>query len=166
MRRPRSVTFVAILLVLYGLTLAFLVGLVVLVLVQPDALEIDQWTLRGILAQISDFDIVLLGGQLLMGLFMTVGGFGLLRMRGWAWLMAIIALGVHLLILLINYVRGTPSYWEMLFSATMIFLVNLQEVHQTLGLIDDPTESTHPHETWDEPSDAREQRSLLSRRRL
>ena len=166
MRRPRSVTFVAILLVLYGLTLAFLVGLVVLVLVQPDALEIDQWTLRGILAQISDFDIVLLGGQLLMGLFMTVGGFGLLRMRGWAWLMAIIALGVHLLILLINYVGVTPSYWEMLFSATMIFLVNLQEVHQTLGLIDDPTESTHPHETWDEPSDAREQRSLLSRRRL
>ena len=165
MRRPRSVTFVGILLVLYGVTLVFLVGLVVLVLIQPDALEIDQWTLRGILAQISDFDIVLLGGQLLMGLFMTIGGFGVLRMRGWAWLMAIIALGVHLLILLINYVRGTPSYWEMLFSATMIFLVNLQEVHQTLGLIDDPTESTHPHEPWDERAERGGLRSLLSRRR-
>jgi hypothetical protein len=163
-RRPRSVTFVGILLVLYGLTLVCLVGLVALVLVQPDAIEIDQWTLRGVLAEISDFDVVLLGGQLLMGVFMTLGGIGVLQMRGWAWLMAIIALGVHLLILLINYWRGTPSYWEMLFSATMIFLVNLQEVHQTLGLVDDPTESTHPHEAWGEPADTHESRSLLSRR--
>lgn len=165
MRRPRSVTFVGILLILYGLTLVILTGLVVLVILQPDALALDAWTLRGVLAQVSDFDVVLPGGQLLMGLFMTIGGIGVLRIRGWAWLIAIIALGVHLLILLINYVRGAPSYWEMLVSATMIFLVNLQEVHQTLGLVDDPTESTHPHETWSEPADARESRSLLSRRR-
>jgi hypothetical protein len=46
----------------------------------------------------------------------------------------------------------------------MIFLVNLQEVHQTLGLVDDPTESTQTAETWEEPSDAHQPRSLLSRR--
>jgi hypothetical protein len=164
MRRPRSVTFVGILLGLYGLALIFLAGLVMVVLLQPDVAGENPLALKNILSHISDFDVVLLGGQLLMGGFMTIGGIGVLRMRGWGWLMAIIALGVHLLILLINYVRGTPSYWEMLVSATMIFLVNLQEVHQTLGLVDDPTESTHQHDTWEEPSDAHEPRSLLSRR--
>ena len=164
MRRPRSVTFVGILLGLYGLALIFLAGLVMLVILQPGVPDATPLALKDLLSQISNFDVVLLGGQVLMGGFMAIGGLGMLRVRGWGWLMAIIALGVHLLILLINYWRGTPSYWEMLFSATLIFLVNLQEVHQTLGLVDDPTESTHLHDAWQEPADGNESRSLLSRR--
>ncbi|MBK9941392.1 MAG: hypothetical protein IPP13_07205 [Kouleothrix sp.] len=164
MKRPRSITLVGILLVLYGLALIAIAGLFVVVLLWPDLLQIERAEVRALLAQIGELDAVLLGGQLLIGMCMLIGGIGLLQLRGWAWLMSIIGLGVHLLILLIDYWRREPLYWAMLFSAMLCFLLNLREVKQTLGLIDDPNENTRLHDTWGEPADAREHRSLLRRR--
>jgi hypothetical protein len=46
----------------------------------------------------------------------------------------------------------------------LCFLLNLREVKQTLGLIDDPNDNTRLQDTWEEPSTAGEQRSLLTPR--
>lgn len=164
MRRPRSITLVGILLVLYGLALMATAGLVTLLSLWPEALQVEIAQLRELIDQVSRLDVVLLGGQVLIGLIMLVGGIGLLQLRGWAWLMAIIGLGVHLLILLIDYWRREPIYWAMLASGLLCFLLNLREVKQTLGLIEDPNDNTRLHDTWEEPADAREHRSLLRRK--
>ncbi|HNP73020.1 MAG TPA: hypothetical protein PLO33_17930 [Kouleothrix sp.] len=164
MRRPRSITLVGVLLVLYGLALMLTAGLVTLLALWPEALQLSQAQALSVLDQISRLDVVLLGGQVLIGLIMLTSGIGLLQLRGWAWLMAIIGLGVHLLILLIDYWRHDPMYWAMLISAMLCFLLNLREVKQTLGLIEDPNDNTRLHDTWEEPADAREHRSLLRRR--
>lgn len=163
-RRPRSLTLVGILLVLYGLALMLVGGLFGALMLWPEDLQLDPANLRALLQQVGEIDLVLLGGQVLIGLIMLIGGIGLLQVRGWAWLMAIIGLGVHLLILLIDYWRREPIYWAMLFSGLLCFLLNLREIKQTLGLIDDPNDNTRLHDTWEEPDAAREHRSLLSRK--
>lgn len=163
-RRPRSLTLVSILLILYGLILMAVGGLFTALAIWPEVLRPNYTEAYTVLSQIGDLDFVLIGGQVLIGIIMLIGGFGLWRVRGWAWLMAIIGLGVHLLILLIDYWRGDPLYWAMLLSAMLCFLLNLREVKQTLGLIDDPNDNTRLQDTWEEPSAAGEQRSLLTPR--
>lgn len=162
MRRPRSVTIVSILLLLYGLLLLAIAGLFAVLLLWPEVIEIERAEIRSLLTELSQLDVVLLGGNVLIGLFLLIGGVGLLRLRGWAWLLAIIGLGVHLLILLIDYWRGEPTYFMMLASALLCFFLNLREIKQTLGLIDDPGDNTRPHDTWEATADAPESRSLFT----
>ena len=163
LRRPRSVTLVGFFLLLYGLALLGVAGLFTALFLWPESLRFEIPQVREILASISRTDAVLLGGQVLIGVFLLIGGVGLLQLRAWAWLMSIIGLGVHLLILLIDYWRSEPIYWGMLVSALLCFLLNLREVKQTLGLIDNPTDTTRPHDAWQAPSDAPEHRSLSRR---
>lgn len=160
MRRPRSVTLVGIFLLLYGLALLAVAGLFTALFLWPESLRVEIEQVRDVLASISRTDAVLLGGQVLIGVCLLIGGVALLQLRAWAWLMSIIGLGVHLLILLIDYWRGEPIYWGMLASALLCFLLNLREVKQSLGLIDNPTENTRPHDAWGEPNDASDHRSL------
>ncbi len=163
LRRPRSLTIVGTLLIIYGVTLMILGGLFSALLVWPETLQVSTAEVRDVLAQVRELDVVLLGGQVLIGLILLVGGVGVAQARGWAWLMAIIGLGVHLLILLIDYWRSEPIYWAMLASGLLCFLLNMREIKQALGLIDDPNDNTRPHDTWEEPEPAPEHRSLSRR---
>ncbi len=162
-RRPRSLAIAGTLLIMYGVTLMILGGLFSALLVWPETLQVSTAELRDVLAQVRELDVVLLGGQALIGLILLIGGVGVAQARGWAWLMAIIGLGVHLLILLIDYWRGEPIYWAMLASGVLCFLLNLREIKQALGLIDDPNDNTRLHDTWEEPDGAHEHRSLSRR---
>lgn len=167
-RRPRSVTLVGILLLLYGLLLSSVSAGVVVLLWNPGVVDDITPISRAItvnLLSTNQFDLMILIDMLLIGIVMVVGGIGILRLRGWAWLMALIGLCVHLVVQIISYWRGQPSYWEMLLSAVMILLLNLREAQQALGLVDNPAETTSNADAlWEEPADANDTRSLASRR--
>ncbi|MBI3361357.1 MAG: hypothetical protein HY023_09630 [Chloroflexi bacterium] len=124
--RPRSVTILAWLAVLYALgTLGY--GLV-LVLASGAILGVNASTLSdvelGELVAAFGLGIV----QLIFALPLVWIGFGLFRLRPWAWLAAMALQGFYLLVGLIDYLKGHPDYISMLVSIVIVLYLNTEEV--------------------------------------
>jgi hypothetical protein len=62
------------------------------------------------------------------GIFGIVSSIGLLRMRPWAWLMAMIVQGISLIIYLVDYIRGAPNYVGMIFAVFVVFYLNQRDI--------------------------------------
>src|SRR5690242_17743899 len=107
MKRPPGVTIIAILILLYG-ALGTALGLFVLVLAVLHSLGKLPPEMVVVVGNGSAFDVFLVAAQVALGVFALVSGIGLLRLRPWAWLMAMLLLGCELAIQLTNYFQGRP----------------------------------------------------------
>lgn len=161
MQRPRIVTLIGWLTLLYGLwLLAFFALLLVMLfgvsreLIPPEiSISFQQ---SGLLTLLS-------GGQLVLGFFFVASGIGVLRLQSWAWLLAMVVNGVNLIIQLIDYFRDQPHYAHMLISTAFVFLLNLDEVQRTFSLAQHRTEPDSLRTAQADAAAASEAQARLSR---
>lgn len=73
-------------------------------------------------------NLLLAASALVMGGVGLVSGIGILRLRSWAWLMAMIAQGINLLAEMVNYTRGQSSYISLVVSTIIVFSLNQRDV--------------------------------------
>jgi hypothetical protein len=130
-RRPAALTALGWLLVIEGLLALAIFGalLTVMLAAQAGALIVD-------LAALSDpadrSPILLSAGAGLAAVFSLVSGVGLLRLHGWAWLLALITQGVVLLVALADYFLGSPDYLSLALSIVLVYLLNRSDVQQAV----------------------------------
>lgn len=126
-----------------------------------------EWMLPSIVVRVErfrDIDLMLVAGQLLLGVFMLVGFVGIMRLQSWAWLMSMIVQGVNLAILLAEYVRGLPSFWQMFVGTALVFLLNQREVQRAFTVAQHRAEPTSIRTAQEDQAAARETQATLSRR--
>ncbi|MCG8350030.1 MAG: hypothetical protein MI924_19875, partial [Chloroflexales bacterium] len=84
--------------------------------------------------QVTTGVMLLSSAYITLGIFAMVSGIGMLRMRSWAWLMAMIIQGIAMTIGLFNYFQGQPSYLEMLFSVIIVFYLNQRDIQRAFSV--------------------------------
>lgn len=151
MKRPRSVTLIGTALLLHGLGLTLFGGTLIGLIL---ALE-SGWLAADTAAQVAALHLpglLTLVSITVQGIFGIVSSIGLLRMRPWAWLMAMIVQGISLIIYLVDYIRGTPNYIGMIFAVFVVFYLNqrdiqlLFDVSRQRNTASPPLEGTAPAE--------------------
>lgn len=161
MLRPRSVTITAWLQILYGVVIIATATIGLVSLAEGDLLG-------GLLIErvldLVGFGLALLIGRLVLGVFMLIAGLGLLRLKSWAWLMAMIIQGLLLALLLLEYWNGTPLYAELLVSATLVFLLNQREVQRAVSVAQHRSEPTSLRTAQENAVATREAQANLARR--
>ena len=127
MKRPTSVTLLGILIFIQGLMFTVLSSLALLLFsttlsesLPPDiASELPAVRLQ---------DLLLAASALVMGGVGLVSSIGILRLRSWAWLMAMIAQGINLFAEMVNYTRGQANYISLVVSTIIVFYLNQRDV--------------------------------------
>jgi hypothetical protein len=149
MKRPTGVTILALLILLYGflVTLLSLAGLILKVLSENGLLPPDLVIVGG---RLSFIDLLEITAQIALGLFALVSGVGMLRLRPWAWLMAMLLLGCELAIQLGNYFQGRPAYLVLFITALLVFYLNQRLVREAFSI--EPTSSEAPADLATEPT--------------
>ncbi len=128
-RRPRAVTFVGWLLCGEALLLLSIgvIDLLNRVLTQPADLN----AIGGMVQAGTDLIQVRIPVlNTLLGASLLVAGAGLLRMRHWAWLLAMTIEAVSLAIALRWYALGEPRFGPMALSSLIVLALNQREVRQ------------------------------------
>lgn len=150
MKRPPGVTIIAVLILLYGL-LGTALGLFVFVL------SVLHYTGRlptevvFVIGNGSVFDVLVVAAQFALGVFALVSSIGLLRLRPWSWLMAMLLLGCELAMQLLNYFQGRPIYLLMLVTAVLVLYLNRHSVREVFSI--EPKTSAVPASIHLEPAD-------------
>ena len=130
-RRPRSVSFVASLVLAEALSALIVAGLGIAGLL---TFEVRGPTLivERVLAEAPARDVsaVAVGG-LVAGLILAVAGIGLLRMHAWAWSLAVVVHGIGLADALAGYAVGRPPYVLMAIGSLVVLVLNQREIRQS-----------------------------------
>lgn len=132
MKRPRRVTIIGSLLLLQGLAL-LAVAAVLITWANTEHLDMLPQALAAEVQAMTLGEMMFVATALVMGIFGVVSGIGLLRLRPWAWLMAMIVQGIGMIIDLIEYARGRPNYITMTFAVVVVLYLNqgsIQEAFQ------------------------------------
>jgi hypothetical protein len=127
MKRPRSVTLIGTALLLHGLGLTLFGGTLIGLILAWEA----GWLAPDSAAQVADLNLpslLVLVSVAVQGIFGIVSSIGLLRMRPWAWLMAMIVQGISLIVYLVDYIRGMPNYVGMIFAVFVVFYLNQRDI--------------------------------------
>jgi hypothetical protein len=126
-RRPRAVIFVGWMLCFEALLMLFIGGLDTLRLdavQRADVAAIGEMVRDGTdLIQVRIPVLTVIGGAALL-----VAGGGLLRMKSWAWLLAMMIEAVSLAIALRSYALGEPRFGPMALSSIIVLVLNQREV--------------------------------------
>ena len=134
MKRPFGVTLIGALLLVQGIVLVVEVAADVWLLVTgrsaspwlEDALTFAGLTLNEWLAA------VVVG---VLSILSVAVGFGFLRLRPWAWFVAMVLQGWTLATLLVGYfVHGQGNYASMLLAVVIVFYLNTRTVRETFDL--------------------------------
>lgn len=149
MKRPPGVTIIAIVILLYGV-LGTALGLSALVLSVLHAIGKLPPEVVVVVGNGSVFDVFLVAAQVALGVFALVSSIGLLRLRPWAWLMAMLLLGCELAIQLINYFQGRPVYLLMLLTAILVLYLNRHSIREVFSI--EPAASVVPASIHLEPA--------------
>ncbi len=138
MTRPRIVTLIGLLLFFQGLAFALLAS-AVMALYSIQRLHIQfSPSIMELLAQlprISLADLLSVTSLLVLGVFGLVSSVGLLRLRPWGWLMAMIVQGISLVVDLADYLRGNPNYFDMVFSVIVVLYLNQRSIQQIFDVV-------------------------------
>lgn len=129
-RRPRSVSFVASLVLAEAVSALILAGLTVAGLL---TIELSGPTLiiERVLADAPAREVsAVAAGGLAAGLILTVAGIGLLRMHTWAWSLAVVVHGITLADALAGYAVGRPPYALMAIGSVVVLVLNQREIRQ------------------------------------
>lgn len=141
MKRPLGVTILAVLILLYGflVTVLSLAGLILKVLHENGLLPPDLVVVGG---RLSVIDLLEITAEVALGIFALVSGIGMLRLRSWAWLMAMLLLGCELAIELTNYFQGRPAYLVLFITALLVFYLNQRLVREAFSIEPKPSEGS------------------------
>lgn len=135
MKRPFGVIIVGILLLIEGLFLVAL-GLAVIFLQAIPSARVRRQLFAFDFTRLTVADwlsAVLLAA---LGIFIVLSGVGVLRLRVWAWLVAMALQGWTLAIFLISYfTHGQSSYLSVILSVVIVFYLNSRTVRRTFDLI-------------------------------
>jgi hypothetical protein len=137
MKRPRSVTFIGVLLLVQGLILSIAPGVLIGLIIAErlDVLPINETVNVPAILQESTLSFF---STFVVGIFGLVSSIGLLRMRYWGWLMAMIVQGVAMTLKLIEYSRGQPDYVQMFVSVFIVFYLNQRHIRQFFDVARNP----------------------------
>jgi len=127
MKRPRSVTLIGTALLLHGLGLTLFSGTLIGLILAWES----GWLAPDNAAQVAALNLpslLVLVSVAVQGIFGIVSSIGLLRMRPWAWLMAMIVQGISLIVYLVDYIRGAPNYVGMIFAVFVVFYLNQRDI--------------------------------------
>jgi hypothetical protein len=152
MKRPRSVTLIGTALLLHGLGLTLfggtLIGLILAHefgwLAPANAAQVAALQLPGLLVLIS---------VTVQGVFGIVSSIGLLRMRPWAWLMAMIVQGISMIVYLVDYIRGVPNYIGMVFAVFVVFYLNQRDIQLIFDVARHQSATSPPAESIHAPDE-------------
>jgi hypothetical protein len=133
MKRPLSVTLVGALVLIQGLVFTAIWGLIL------GAFGARYWGALPpeVVAELPDItlpELLLAATNLVMGLVGLISGVGILRLRAWAGLMALIAQGMNLIAELISYTRGEAEYLNMVISVIIVFYLNQRDVRNAFSV--------------------------------
>ncbi len=133
MKRPFGVSVIAILLIgvgVYGLVQLTLLGIDAGRFIAKDPDRILQfWQLWPRTVGIEDyFAVVTTMTSLVLSVLGLPLGWGMWRLRDWAWRLTIIALGFRLVTGLVGFFRGAPDYVTWIGSILIVLYLNQAEV--------------------------------------
>jgi hypothetical protein len=163
-RRPRSVTIAGWLIVLQGLGLLGVVGTALVLRFTGDGGLLPAWMATRVPIG-RQVDLVLALGQLVLVAAMLVSGYGVLRLRRWAWPLAMIVQGLNLALLLYEYARGLEPFVEMCAGAAIVFVLNQREVQRAFSAAQHRAEPASLLTAQDDRAVAQETHESLARRR-
>jgi hypothetical protein len=137
MKRPRSVTFIGVLLLVQGLVLSIAPGVLIGFIMTDymDMLPANEPVNLSVVLQESTLSFF---SSFVVGIFALVSSIGLLRMRYWGWLMAMIVQGVAMTIKLIEYWRGPSDYVQMFVSVIIVFYLNQRHIRYFFDMTRNP----------------------------
>lgn len=141
MKRPPGVTILAVLIFLYGFLVTGL-SLFVLVLGVLHYSGALQAELTVVLGRLSVIDVLQIAMQIALGVFALVSGIGMLRLRPWSWLMAMLLLGCELAIQLGSYFQGHHAYLTLFITALLVFYLNQRPIREAFSI--EPKSSALP----------------------
>lgn len=142
MKRPLIVTIIGVLLLLQSLFSTLFAGGVIALSIAMEQ-EMLPPDLAADFARLALPDTLSLTTVLTIGIFGLVSSVGLLRLRPWGWLMAMIVQGVSLVVNLLDYVRGDPNYFYLLFSVVVVLYLNQRGIQQVFDVTSYPTRERH-----------------------
>jgi len=125
-RRPRSVTLVGSLLCCEAALALFIATVETLSLIP---LMDSLGDVQRAPFDLTQLELPTLAG--LGGIASLVAGIGLLRLRPWAWLLAMTIEAIGLALCLRWYLIGQPLYGPMAISSLIVLVLNQREVRQT-----------------------------------
>lgn len=133
MKRPFSITIIGVVILLQGVfftaVAGFVLGNVSAVLfhwLPPDTINT--------LPTYSQRELLFVVVALVMGICCLVSSVGVLRLRSWAWLMAMIVQGINLAAELVSYLQGTVGYFNMLVSVIIVLYLNQRDVQRAFSV--------------------------------
>lgn len=132
MKRPLSVTILGVFVLIHGSVFIAFAG-ASLGLFFAGMLEVMPPEVAAELPTVSLTGALLASATLVMGLVSLVSGVGILLLRQWAWLMAMIAQGINLAAELIDYTRGEANYLSMLASVIIVLYLNMRDIRRALS---------------------------------
>ncbi len=133
-KRPRGVTIIGVLLFVQGLVEAVAVARALAPLIPPLAHALPPgWVVAAHAPSNSDW--IGLGTQAVVAVLSLVGGVGMLRLRPWAWVVAMLLEGYALTLYLWAYFRGHPLYLQMLIAAVIVFYLNTRAVRHVFDAV-------------------------------
>lgn len=133
MKRPIGVIIIGALLLVQGLALA-LVTIPLLALQGVNIFGALSSDLAQPLRQLRIGDWLALGVVALIAVGSVIASIGMLRLRPWAWLIAMTLQAVTLVELLFAYFAGQPNYVSMLLGAGIVLYLNTRSVRQAFEL--------------------------------
>lgn len=133
MKRPRSVTIIGSLLLVQGVIFLSIAALLILI-ISTKRLDLLPPAMAEQFPPMPLRDLLFVATALVMGIFGVVSSIGLLRLRRWAWLMAMIVQGIGMIIGLIDYARGDPNYISMIFSVIVVFYLNQASIQEVFNV--------------------------------
>ncbi len=132
MKRPLSVTIIGALVLTQGLTFGVLGSLATVVPLAAEAGLLPPEVLAALPTLPPRAEIRAVGA-LMLGSFGLVSGIGLLRLRPWAWLMAMILQGINLANELFGYARGSAVYPSMALSVLIVLYLNASDIQRAFS---------------------------------
>jgi hypothetical protein len=128
MRPTRAILILSLLLAIKGLLLLTLFGASAALYLANLSAALPAAT-RAELPDMSLRDLSESTAYLVSGLFVLIGSVGLIRLRGWGWLLAMIGQGIDLALGLANYASGDPQYLQMFIDVLFVFYLNQHDVY-------------------------------------
>lgn len=89
--------------------------------------------LEALLPTLTADDLLQATAYPVVGVFLLLGGVGIIRHRGWGWLLAMIGQGIDLMLGLVYYARGEPQYVQMLVDVLLVLYLNQRDVYLALA---------------------------------
>jgi hypothetical protein len=127
-----SVTIIGAVVLTQGLIFVLAGALIIGLLVARQAgVEVMPWPTW--LLGLHRREDLLATSSLLSGVFALVSGSGILRVRPWAWLMAMILQGTILATELASYARGNAIYLNMAVAVVIVLYLNQRDVQRAFS---------------------------------